>query len=127
MITKVYKVVKATRYGGHSPFMYRDGFRKNYRVGRKIFPAKGTKLFAFKSLEDARKYAALYSNTKIYECKAKNFSEGFWISEDESATLAFYSRAKFEDFLEKSGLSSLSLASSGICDSIKPIKKINIL
>lgn len=67
LMTKVYKVI----HGNHSTGTTNPLWRRNYTTGRN-FPAYPTsKLFAFKTLGEAKKSFSLRdSNYKVWECEA---------------------------------------------------------
>lgn len=71
-----YKVVRQTRGGKFiSSWIDATGFCLEYKVGEKREPEfKGSKLFVFKNIEDARHYKTIIGGGIIFECKVPYLS-----------------------------------------------------
>jgi len=55
-------------------------FSTTYEVGKATFPQKGTKLFAFRTLKEARAYRTdNVASRKIFRAKAENVSKIGWL------------------------------------------------
>src|SRR5512136_645986 len=123
-MSKVYKVVRVGVAGRfYSGFV--DGPRKvTYRVGKEAFPTEGTKLFAFKSLYQAKRYARLWgkANKVVFVAEAKNARLNGWL--DNLVSNLKELRWLFSEGKHRMPRPCPEFDSACVCDSIKLIKKV---
>lgn len=121
---KVYKVVLV--YGGALKSTYApNGFSKTYMVGKTTLPEPGTKLFAFTSLRQAKKYGGIGNPlpddyARVYEAQATNVESNGWLSH-EIYDLSILQKQFREHLMPKA---EGEYSSCVVCDSIKLIRRI---
>lgn len=125
-VTKVYKVVECR--GTHLLSTYAPpAFKVEYIVGETVLPKKGTKLFCFETLEDARQYAS-YCNEgiglhEVYEAEATNAHRNGWFRYKIFDLDKLIERFQ-QDESSPEYYKSKNYQSSMVCDSLKLIKKV---